>query len=353
MAIMVLTRFDDDDYFEHVLAYAEPGRVGATPAGPVAEWREFWRRRWLDCDEDDATRLARSQGFVALPRQLRATGWTSNDLRRNIRRGRWWAPAFGAASPITIAGSDHVAQRRRHALAATAQALTREAVVISLRSGAILHGLPTLAVPQRAELTAPSIYSLGPHGQGHVHRATLAADDIDEWFGAPVTSPSRTLVDLGRHDRFDAIMALDAALREQVVSVSDLDQALEQAVGWPGVRQARAVLALGDARAESPLESVLRLRLHEDGFPPVEPQVWINDPAVGRRYRVDLLMPAHKLVIEADGRDKYSDDALWEERQREARLRALGFRVERVIWSEVFARWDETAARLWRAIRTS
>jgi len=345
--------FDDDEYFEHVLAYAEPGNVGATPLGPVAEWREFWRRRWLDCGDDVATRLARAQGFVATPRQLRDVGWTSNDLRREIRRGSWWSPAFGAASPITVSGTDHSASRRRHTLAATAQALTREAVVISGRSGAIVHGLPTVSVPEQPELTAPSLYALGKHGNAHVHRATMAASDIDDWYGAPVTTPSRTIVDLGRHDRFDAIMALDAALREDVVTEGEIVAALEQARGWPGVAQARAVLALGDGRAESPLESVVRLRLHEDGFPPAEPQVWIPDPVAGKRYRVDLLMAAERLVIEADGRGKYTDDALWEEKKREARLRELGFRVERVIWSDVFVGWDETAARLWCAIRAS
>jgi very-short-patch-repair endonuclease len=321
----------------------EPWR---TADGPVALWRRFWDSCWTECGETAATRLARSQGFVATPRQLRPLGVTKNDLRRWVRRGRWWLPARGAASPIVIAGTTPQSERQRHALAAAAQTLTRETVAISGRSAAIVHGLPTVTIPPIAEVTAPPVPTTGRHGLSDVHRARTRGSDITEWYGVPVLTPERTLVDLGRHDRFDAIMAADAALRELCVDPDLVRTALEQAVGWPGVRQARAVLALADPRAESPLESVLRLRLHEDGFPVPELQYRVVDTLHATIYYVDLLLPDQRLVLEADGRGKYADDALWEEKVRETRLRALGFRVERVIWSDVFRDWPATSARL-------
>jgi hypothetical protein len=314
--------------------------------GPVARWRQFWDASWTQAGETAATRLARSQGFVATPSQLRGLGITKNDLRRWVRQGRWWLPAHGAASPIVITGSTPQAARQRHALTAAAQTMTRETVAISGRSAAIVHGWPTVAIPPVVEVTAPPVPTTGTHGLSDVHRARTRGCDITEWYGAPVLTPERTLVDLGRHDRFDAIMAADAALREQCIDPRLVRAALEQAIGWPGVRQARAVLALADPRAESPLESVLRLRLHEDGFPRPEPQYLVVDRLHGRTYYVDLLLPEQRLVLEADGRGKYLDDALWEEKKRETRLRALGFRVERVIWSDVFGDWPATSARL-------
>lgn len=179
-----------------------------------------------------------------------------------------------------------------------------------------------------------------------VHRfgAALDARGITRWFGVPVTDVERTLVDLARHDPRDGIMAVDAALREGLVTSRRLDDALREAVGWPGVRQAREVLALGSPLAESPLESLIRWAMHRSGFPTPQLQV------VLRGYRVDLLLREHNLVVEADGRVKYTDDELWQEKRREHVLRTAGFDVERVLWSDVVREWPATERRLWRAI---
>ena len=321
---------------------------------PVAAWQEFWREQWDALGLSDHTRLARSQGFVITTRQFRNFGSRYHDLRREVRRGNWCIPTPGTLSPVVINSSDTTAtaRRRRHALAASGQALAREAAVIGGRSGAIVHGLPTLAIPDLPELTAP-VVTTGRHRAGHVRPARLLGDEISEWYGAPVETVPRILVDLGRHNRFDAIMALDAAWRSGLVVPGQLDAALERASGWPGVRQARRVLALGDGRAESPLESVLRLRLHEDDFPQPELQVPVVDAARGTTYFVDILLAEQGLIIEADGREKYTEDALWKEKQRETRLRAMGFRVERVLWSDVFRYWPETSSRLRAQLRAA
>lgn len=155
-----------------------------------------------------------------------------------------------------------------------------------------------------------------------------------------MTTVGRTLADLGRHDRFDAIMAVDAALRERVIDQTLVPLALETATGWPGVRLARDVLVLGSPLAESPLESLTRLRLHDDGFP----KPCLQAPIAG--YRVDFYWPRFGLVLEADGRGKYTADELWREKRRENDLRRTGCRIERVLWADVTRRWDETVARL-------
>jgi very-short-patch-repair endonuclease len=140
-------------------------------------------------------------------------------------------------------------------------------------------------------------------------------------------------------------MAADAALREKLVTGNDIDGAVEGATGWPGVRQARDLLALATPEAESPLESLTRLRLHDDGFPTPELQVWIG------RDRVDMLFPAQRLILEIDGLEKYRDDALRREKRREIRLRRQGYRVERVTWDDVVNRWPETSAWLRTILR--
>lgn len=62
-----------------------------------------------------------------------------------------------------------------------------------------------------------------------------------------------------------------------------------------------------------------------------------------------MLLPGD-LVVECDGKVKYTADELWTEKRREARLRALGFRVDRVLWEDVVHHWPETSARLRRAL---
>ena len=66
---------------------------------------------------------------------------------------------------------------------------------------------------------------------------------------------------------------------------------------------------------------------------------------------MDLLLAEHGLIIEADGRVKYTGDELWAEKRRETRLRALGYRVERLLWEDVVHRWAETRRRLRLTLR--
>lgn len=110
---------------------------------------------------------------------LRPLGWSDPAIQRALRSGRLFQVRHGW---LAADGAD--AERR------TAIAAGRANVgsVLSHRSAAALHALPIVgpgaSVP---ELT------VRPRGTGtitgaHVHRATLAADDITLVDGVPVTS---------------------------------------------------------------------------------------------------------------------------------------------------------------------
>ena len=207
---------------------------------------------------------------------------------------------------------------------------------IAARSAATVHGLPVFRLPIKPEVTDDLHNGLGSHVGAHVYGATIDLDDVTSWFGVPVLRVARTLVDLARHDRRDAIMAADAALRERLTTRDEIDRSLEQAGGWPGVRQAREVLALADPRAESPLESLARLVLHDDGFPPPDLQRWFG------RDRVDMVFDEQRLIIEIDGLGKYAKATPAEEKRRERRLRRYGYRVERLTWDDLVVNWPAT-----------
>jgi hypothetical protein len=95
------------------------------------------------------------------------------------------------------------------------------------------------------------------------------------------------------------------------------------------------VAALASPLAESPLESLTRLCVLDAGLPPPQLQARIVDPADGWSCRVDMLWRQQRVVLEADGRVKYTDAELWHEKRRQHRLERLGYRVVRAIWADV------------------
>lgn len=335
---------DPDWYFENVLCDAEPGAPRAGDELPIARWQRWWHHRHAALD----SRLGDHCRGFAISRGLALTQVGAAEIRRRVRRGEWSAPSRGALVPVDLRdarASPQQTARRSHAVSATGALLARPGQVISVRSAAVMHGLPTLDVPDRPELTAALPLTAGRHGRALVRSAALAPGDIASWFGADLTTIARTVVDLARHDRGEGLVAADAALRERVVTTGELRRSVEQAAGWPGVRQAREIVGLADPLAESPLESLVRLRLHDDGFPAPRLQVPIGG------YRVDLAWPEWRVLLEADGRVKYSGDALWREKRREHDLRRLGYVVIRVIWSDVLTGWATIREMVHLALR--
>jgi hypothetical protein len=122
---------------------------------------------------------------------------------------------------------------------------------------------------------------------------------------------------------------------------------------WPGAPAARRALDLSDGRAESPLETLGRLRLVGEGMPPDELQVEIR---VGARLVavVDAWYDATAVAVEFDGRIKYTDpwrgrtaaEVAWEEKRREDELRSLDIRVVRVVDDDLGLRWRTVKNRL-------
>lgn len=206
-----------------------------------------------------------------------------------------------------------------------------------------MFGLPTLAVPARPEITAGD--GGGSRTAAHVYEAGVPAGAATRRLGIPLMTVARTVVDVCRHSRADGIVVADAALRAGLVTRWELAAALGTAYRWPGVIAARDVVGLADPAAESPIESVLRLRMHDDGFPPPVLQYPVGP------YFADLALPRYGLLIEADGRVKYHDDALWKEKRREHEIRAGGWWIERVVLADLFARWPVTSRRLEAAMR--
>lgn len=179
-----------------------------------------------------------------------------------------------------------------------------------------------------------------------VHRTgRLPGCDLDRAGAIPVTSASRTLLDLGAVVEQDIVeIALEYALRRRLTSISRLRWRLDQ-VGGRGHAGSAALRRLLDLRDPllRPAQSVLEVRLVQKirraGIPHPIRQFEVRVPS-GRRY-LDFAFPHSMLAVEVGGRDSHTGPAA-EQRDalRHNELTALGWRILYFSWNDVEHRVD-------------
>ncbi len=159
--------------------------------------------------------------------------------------------------------------------------------------------------------------------------APLPAEDVAIVDGLPCTSAARTVADCLRHlAPQDAVVLGDAALRSRAVQPEAVTAALGRA--WPRAVAAQHLLPLLDGKRESGLESRSAVVMHQYDLP--QPQTQVRIVGLDGRVvaRVDFAWLEYGVVGEADGLIKYGDArSVAEEKQREARLQALGLVIVR------------------------
>jgi hypothetical protein len=178
-----------------------------------------------------------------------------------------------------------------------------------------------------------------------LRRAGLTEADLQVRHGLWITSDARTTVDIARELPVrEAVVTVDHAL-SRGVGRAELETALTRQSRWPGVRNARTAVALGDSRAESALESFARVVFVESGLaaPVLQVQFWN-----GFRWltdRVDLWWPQFRTVGEADGLEKFEASTAGERRRllrraflRDQRLADLGLELVHFGWEDAVLR---------------
>jgi very-short-patch-repair endonuclease len=178
----------------------------------------------------------------------------------------------------------------------------------------------------------------------HLHTQTVAPTDVVGLNGLPVTSPLRTTLDCARWLTPDwGVVIADAALHRGLIDHDDLARAALRVRRLKGAERARVLPTLSSGLAESPGESLLRLRLLRMGLDVTEQY---SMPWVEGEPRVDFLVEG-RLVVEFDGQGKYSlgpdpARAHWEEKLRHDRIVEAGYAVIHIVWAQL---WDEPALR--------
>lgn len=229
--------------------------------------------------------------------------------------------------------------------------------VFSHESAAVLLGLPVIG------RFPPDVQTVQLHRSGGRSSGLVVRHGVKEMpplvqvEGVQVTAPARTSVDLARTRSFaSGLAAADYVLHNELCTREQLSAELERLRGCPGRRPALVVVERVDGATESVGESLTRARMYELGLPIPELQVPFSD-ADGLIGRVDFFWPELGVIAEFDGKLKYRADGLspesaaetvWREKVREDRLRALGYTVVRLIWSDALEAW-----RLERALATA
>lgn len=264
-----------------------------------------------DCGMSDRT----------ITRQL-TRGW------RSVHRGVFLLPGYQASWEQTV-------------LAACMRG--GRGTVASHDTAAALLGLdgfsrrPPLHVLGRSNWQAPDVV---------VHRTRrLPECDLDRAGAVPITSASRTLLDLGAVVDQDVVeTALECALRRGLTSIPRLKWRLEQ-VGGRGHAGSAALRRLLDLRDPllRPAQSVLEVRLVQKvrraRLPQPIRQFEVRVPN-GRRF-LDFAFPHAMLAVEVGGRHSHTGPAA-EQRDalRHNELTALGWRILYFTWNDVEHRVD-------------
>jgi very-short-patch-repair endonuclease len=139
-------------------------------------------------------------------------------------------------------------------------------------------------------------------------------------------------------------------LLQFLCTADDLDRELTRRPSGRGSARARLVLPEGDARSESPMESILRWVLHAAGLPRPELQYVVRSAAGEFLGRADMAWPARKVLVEFDG-DLHRDRGVFvADLRRQNRLVAEGWIVLRFTSADVLGRPEHVVATIRRSL---
>jgi very-short-patch-repair endonuclease len=211
--------------------------------------------------------------------------------------------------------------------------------VLSYLSAAAWWDLP-VEQDGRIHVTRHHRQRLLTHERIRVHRTLLVPSAVTTWYGLDVTTRTETLLDcLGWLRLGAARTLLDRALQQSWLSRPDIERRLDEQAGRWGNRQLARLLRDSRPGAETESERRLQRLLDEAGI-----GGWKgNHPVViaGRRFRLDVAFPEHRLDVEVDGWAFHrSKEARDRDIERDNLLTQAGWRVLRFSWEDVVDRPD-------------
>jgi REase_MTES_1575 len=214
-----------------------------------------------------------------------------------------------------------------------------ETAVLSHMSAAILLGLRPARGP-RIDLTVRGGGGRGRRGAIIVHRSRLSPDEVMARDGIPVTTPTRTIIDVAD---FSTRRVVERMLDEAAYLRLDLE-GLAPRPGRRGAGLLARVLAEhtpGTTRTRGDLEELMVELCGRAALPLPE----VNQTVEG--YEVDFVWRKARLIVETDGWAAHGTRSAFErDRLRDAHLTAAGWRVVRITMRRPEREPEAVAAQL-------
>jgi Protein of unknown function (DUF559)/Transcriptional regulator, AbiEi antitoxin len=282
--------------------------------------------------------LSSSQHGAFSRRQALELGASNDQILRRLESGLWLALDRGTYALESSPPTWH-----RTVMAAV---LSKNRALATGATAGHLHGLPDCR-QSTPEITVPfsgNARSALARVRRRVDHSAIESVSVS---GIPVSSVAETLFDLARLMRRRRLeRAIDHALVHDLVAVDDLGRVLDRVdgsrlKGTVAFRESIAGLNDGHVPTDSYLEHLMLEILDRPDIPAVEQQVrlpwWEELP-----HRVDAVIPAWRLILEADGRAFHTKREDFErDRQRDNLAAVHGYRVMRFTYDMLTGSPDE------------
>ncbi len=187
-------------------------------------------------------------------------------------------------------------------------------------------------------------------GTGH-ETLILPSRDRTEHEGIPVTTPTRTLIDVGRYVTATQLgKMVDDAVTRDLTTYEDLHHRFNELArrGRDGIATIREVLdarPVGTVAPDSAFEDEVHRRLHAVG---IEPVLHHRVACDGIEYVLDIAWPEYRVAVECDGfRVHRTEEQLVHDDDRQNQLTLAGWHVLRETWG----RFNEDRDRIVREVR--
>ncbi|MGA9598521.1 MAG: DUF559 domain-containing protein, partial [Acidimicrobiia bacterium] len=212
-------------------------------------------------------------------------------------------------------------------------------VAVSHRAAAEMWGLVTGEARHLEVVTTR--WDRVPQTGVTIHESLdLVAADIKTLDGLPITTPARTVVDLGATSPWAVEGALETGIRRQLLTLKDVEAFVARVArrGRRGVGVIRPLLVARrkwDTITESVLEDRFRETLHEAGLPEPQPQYTVRGHGGRFVCRADFAYPTEHILIELDSEAHHMDRLTFRrDRSKQNSAVVLGWTVLRFTW------WD-------------
>jgi hypothetical protein len=287
---------------------------------------------------------------LLLSRDRNLLGLSANDLAKRVRSGALVrvrhgiyidGPAWRAMKPW---------EQYRVRIQAAAEAFEKP-TVFARHSAASVWEIPTIGFHHPVQ--ALTLKNDGGRSRAGVSRHFAARADLKviRLEGLLVTDRIRTVLDLAAFSPFaEAVVPLDHVLRPDprrqlpAITKAELESGMGSIYSAAATRRIRAAIEFADPASGSAGESWSRALIHVAGFEPPVLQQRFSD-ADGLVGYSDFYWKESRVVGEFDGEEKYlkseflkgltASQAVVAEKQRENRIRALGYNVVRWDWADL------------------